>query len=159
MALLVLEVRKSELALLASATRISLFSKHALVGVIGLVIHLIMFNLLALFFSFNFYLAQALGISVAIVLTFVLHKRWTYKERLSVHQATRWAFGRYWLIQSLAIPIPLGTMFIGDHLFGLDGLLAANLFGNLIGPLLAAVVRFQLSDTWVFSLHGPDERT
>lgn len=129
----------------------SLFSTHVVVGAIGLGVHLCVFNFFALVFSMNFYLAQCLGIGVAVLLTFWLHRRWTYRDRFSNPLVKQRSFARYWLVQILALPIPLGVMFVAEFSLGLKGIIAANFFGNFVGPLLATAVRFYLADIWVFS--------
>ena len=63
-------------------------------------------------------------------------------------------FVKYWIIQAIAFPIPLVCIWVADEILGYNGLIAANIAGNVVGVGLAFAVRYGMSSLWVFGEMG-----
>lgn len=92
--------------------------------------------------------AKTIAILVATVVTYVGNRYWTFGAR---HIERR--FGRYALFALLnvaAIAIQLGCLAFSRYVLGLEGPVADNISGTLVGQALATLFRFFTYDRWVF---------
>lgn len=63
-------------------------------------------------------------------------------------------FVKYWIIQAIAFPIPLVCIWVADEILGYNGLIAANIAGNVVGVGLAFAVKYGMSSLCVFGEMG-----
>jgi len=92
--------------------------------------------------------AKSIAILVATVVTYVGNRYWTFSSR---HIERR--FSRYVLFAALnviAIGLQLGCLGFSRYVLGLEGIVADNISGTLVGQALATVFRFVTYDRWVF---------
>ncbi|WP_406290392.1 GtrA family protein [Embleya sp. NBC_00896] len=131
-------------------------SKFAVVGGIGYLVDVVLFNLLRSFVGIPALPAKAVSLTVATTIAFVGNLRWTYGERTpatATATATAHVRGQYllfvgWSCGGMAIQI--ACLALSHHVFGFDSLLADNISGNVIGMALATVFRFWAYRTRVF---------
>lgn len=127
------------------------------VGGVAFVVDAALFNLLTFGFTGHGPLydlplvSKVIAIGVATVVTYIGNRYWTFGSRTIVRR-----FSRYVVFVALniaAIGIQLGCLAFSRYVLGLEGVVADNVSGTLIGQALATVFRFFTYDRWVF----PDE--
>ncbi|WP_159940374.1 MULTISPECIES: GtrA family protein [unclassified Nocardiopsis] len=91
---------------------------------------------------------QVVGTLCSIAVAFVGHRFWTFGER------TRTGYGRetalFLVMNGVGMLIQLGCLGLTVYVLGLDGPLARNIAGNLVGVALGTLFRFFAYRTWVF---------
>jgi putative flippase GtrA len=92
----------------------------------------------------SYYLANGVG----MVISYEMSRRWTFRHH-TVENAGL-GFISYAVINILSFTIPVGCMWLTRHVFGWTSPLADNLAGNVVGQLVAQVVRFFLFKRFVF---------
>ncbi|KAF2412159.1 hypothetical protein B1729_16180 [Microbacterium sp. B35-04] len=133
------------------------------VGGLAFVVDAAVFNILAFGFTGTGPLydlpivAKIIAILLATVVTYVGNRYWTFGTR----QLTR-RFSRYAIFVALniaAIGIQVGCLAFSRYVLGLEGPVADNVSGTLIGQALATLFRFFTYDRWVFpDDHGTGRR-
>ena len=141
------------------------FTRFGLVGIVGLVIDIGMFNLLrATVLSPEAYgegplLAKVISVSFAIAANWVGNRYWTFRPHRS---ATALREGIAFAIVSIGgMLIALGCLWISHYLLGFQSALADNISANIVGLALGTAFRFWLYRSWVFapgSASGTSER-
>ncbi len=92
--------------------------------------------------------SKTIAILLATVVTYVGNRYWTFG-----HRRIERRFSRYVLFAALnvaAIAIQLGCLAFSRYVLGLEGIVADNVSGTLVGQALATVFRFVTYDRWVF---------
>jgi putative flippase GtrA len=131
------------------------FTRFGLVGGVGFVVNLAIFNLL-IFTVFEQsrvhegpLFANVIATTVAIVVNWIGNRFWTFREHRGRQLARE---GVEFAIVSLGgLVIGLGCLWISHYLLGFDSKLADNISSNVIGLGLGTAFRFSLYRLWVFS--------
>ncbi len=133
------------------------FARFGVVGGIGFLINLGVFNLL-LFTVFDAkrvhegpLYANIVATVVAIAFNWIGNRYWTFRE----HRGTQLLregveFG---LVSLGGLLIGLGCLWVSHYALGLDSKLADNISSNVVGLGLGTVFRFALYRLWVFRPH------
>ncbi|TPW73555.1 GtrA family protein [Schumannella sp. 10F1B-5-1] len=140
---------------------ISQLLRFGLVGGVGFVIDVGLFNLLIATVLHPAQLhegpliAKAISTTVAIVANWLGNRFWTFRE----HRGHRvWREGLQFGVVSVGgLLIGLACLWVSRYALGFDSVVADNVAGNGIGLVLGTVFRFWLYRVWVFAPHTPAE--
>ncbi|NYF15853.1 putative flippase GtrA [Microbacterium sp. AK009] len=129
------------------------------VGGVAFLVDAVTFNLLTFGFALSgqgpLYdlplVSKSIAIVLATVVTYVGNRYWTFSARHLERRFSRYAL--FVLLNVVAIGIQLGCLAFSRYVLGLEGVVADNISGTLVGQALATVFRFVTYDKWVF----PDE--
>jgi putative flippase GtrA len=134
---------------------IAQFAKFGVVGGIGVVINLAVFNLL-LFTVFDSkrihegpLFANVIATIVAIAFNWVGNRYWTFRDHRG-KQLLREAV-EFTLVSLGGLLIGLGCLWVSHYALGFDSKLADNIASNVVGLALGTVFRFVFYRLWVFS--------
>ncbi len=137
--------------------------KFGVIGIIGYVIDVGIFNALSLgalghghFFQGPVG-AKIISVSVATLATWFGNRYWTFRE----HRRQNFILE---LVEFAAVAvgglmIGLICLWISHYLLGLTSLLADNISGNIVGLFLGTAFRFVLYRYWVYGHHRRDGLT
>lgn len=136
------------------------FTRFGVVGLVGLVIDLAVFNLLraTVLSPDNLHegpvIAKVISTSLAIVANWIGNRYWTFRE----HRGRQlWREFIEFLIVSLGgMAIGLTCLWISHYLLGFTSILADNISTNVIGLGLGTLFRFTFYRLWVFAPHRGD---
>ncbi len=131
--------------------------KFGVVGLIGFVIDVGLFNLLRLGVFGDGHVfqtaigAKVLSTSVAIAANWVGNRYWTFREhrRRDVVQE----FAEYVVVSVGGLLIGLLCLWVSHHVLGFTSLLADNIAANVIGLALGTLFRFLLYRFWIWGHH------
>lgn len=130
------------------------------VGGVAFLVDALTFNLLAFGFTgtrgplYDLPLvAKSAAILLATVVTYVGNRYWTFGARTIRPRFSRYVV--FVLLNVVAIGIQLGCLAFSRYVLGLEGIVADNISGTLIGQALATLFRYFTYDRWVFA-HEPD---
>lgn len=124
------------------------------IGGIAFVVDAVVFNLLAFGLSGRgpLYdlplLAKVIAIVVATVVTYVGNRYWTFGARTMERRFSRYII--FILLNVAAMALQLGCLAFSRYVLGLEGVVADNISGTIIGQALATLFRFFTYDRWVF---------
>lgn len=93
-------------------------------------------------------LSKVIAIIVATVVTYVGNRYWTFGTRTLKRRTSRYVI--FILLNVVAMGIQLGCLAFSRYVLGLEGVVADNVAGTLIGQALATIFRFVTYDRWVF---------
>ncbi len=93
-------------------------------------------------------IAKLIAIAVATVVTYVGNRYWTFGTRAIERRASRYVV--FILLNVIAMGIQVGCLAFSRHVLGLEGVVADNVSGTLIGQALATAFRYVTYDRWVF---------
>jgi len=134
--------------------------KFGVVGLIGLVIDVVLFNLLRLgVFGDDHWAQSAIGAktistSVAIVFNWLGNRYWTFRRHRRRNYVRE--FVEYAIVSVGGMLIALACLWISHHWLGFTSLFADNVASNVIGLALGTAFRFLLYRYWVFGHHRAD---
>jgi putative flippase GtrA len=137
--------------------------KFGVVGLVGYVIDVGLFNLLRLgVFGEGHFLqgpigAKLVSVSVAVVATWFGNRYWTFRE----HRRKNFVLE---LLEFAAVAIGglligLACLGVSHYVLGFDNLVADNISANVIGLVLGTTFRFFLYRFWVYGHHRKDGLT
>lgn len=132
--------------------------KFGSVGAVAYVVQLAVTNLLWALTDHPVLVGQVIGTVCAIVVAFVGNRFWTFAHR------ARTGYGRetvlFLVMNGVGMLIQLGCQAFSLYVLGLDGPLAQNIAGNVVGVGLGTLFRFFSYRTWVFPERpkGSEER-
>lgn len=143
--------RRPRLAKLAAEV-----GKFGSVGAVAYVVQLVVTNLL--WASGTQVMAgQVIGTMCAIAVAFIGNRFWTFADR------ARTGYGRetflFLVMNGVGMLIQLGCQAFSLYVLGLDGPLAQNIAGNVVGVALGTLFRFFSYRTWVFPARPEPEDT
>lgn len=131
------------------------FTRFGLVGLVGLVIDIGVFNLLrATVLSPEAdgdgpLLAKAISVSLAIAANWAGNRYWAFRRHRSARALRE---GAAFVVVSVGgMLIALGCLWLSHYLLGFESALADNISANVIGFGLGAAFRFWLYRSWVFA--------
>lgn len=131
--------------------------KFGLVGGLGLLINVGLFNLLRLgVFGTGHYFQTAIGasivaVTVSILFNWVGNRYWTFREHRRKNYAKELL--EYAIVSVGGMAFQLGSLYLSHEVLGYTSLLADNISGNLIGVGLGTIFRFLLYRFWVYGHH------
>jgi putative flippase GtrA len=134
--------------------------KFGVVGLIGFVIDIALFNALRLgllgegTWAQSAIGAKTISTSVAIVFNWLGNRYWTFRRHRRRHALRE--FAEYAIVSVGGMAISLICLWISHHVLGLTSLLADNISTNVIGLGLGTAFRFLLYRYWVFGQHRDD---
>lgn len=134
--------------------------KFGVVGLVGLVIDVALFNALRLgAFGVDGWAQSAIGAktistSVAIVCNWVGNRYWTFRRHRRRNYLRE--FAEYAAVSLGGMAISLLCLWVSHHVLGYTSLLADNLASNVIGLGLGTAFRFVLYRYWVYGHHRRD---
>lgn len=134
--------------------------KFGVVGLIGLVIDVVLFNLLRLgVFGDDHWAQSAIGAktistSVAIIFNWLGNRYWTFRRHRRRNYVRE--FVEYAIVSIGGMLIALACLWISHHVLGYTSLVADNISSNVIGLALGTAFRFLLYRYWVFGHHRAD---
>ncbi|MDS1270402.1 GtrA family protein [Lipingzhangella sp. LS1_29] len=98
-------------------------------------------------------LGQALGTLCATFVAFVGNRFWTFGHRARTGLAREYAL--FFVLNAVGLGIQVGCLGVAVYLLGLDGPLARNIAGNVVGVALGSLFRFWSYKRWVFPAEPP----
>ncbi|MET4782457.1 GtrA family protein [Glaciihabitans sp. UYNi722] len=130
-----------------------------LVGGVGLVVDIVVFNALRTTVLEPHYvhsgpvIAKAISTSLAIIVNWIGNRLWTFRaQRRTGRRTNVIREGVEFVAVSLAGAfIALGCLWVSHYLLGYTSLIADNLATNVVGLALGTAFRFALYRWWVFS--------
>ncbi|MFV2197018.1 GtrA family protein [Nocardiopsis sp. LOL_012] len=130
-------------------------SRFASVGAVAYTVQLGVTNLLWALGT-DTMLGQAVGTLLSIAVAFVGNRFWTYRHR------ARTGYGRetalFLAMNAVGMLIQLGCQGTAVYILELEGPLASNIAGNVVGVGLGTLFRFWSYRTWVFPETGSGAR-
>lgn len=136
------------------------FTRFGLVGTVGLLVDLGVFNLLRVTvlspddFHEGPVVAKIISTSLAIVTNWLGNRHWTFREhrgRQLVREGVE--FG---VVSVGGMLIGLLCLWVSHYLLGYTSILADNISSNVIGLGLGTLFRFSMYKFWVFAPHRGD---
>lgn len=128
--------------------------RFGVVGVIGLAIDLLLFNL-ALFVDHHPMWAKIFSGVVSSAVCYFLNRHWTWRHR--GRTGLRRELPLFIVASTIGLAIAEGCLVISHYTLGLTSKLDDNISANVVGLILATLFRFWAYKRFVF-LH-PDEVT
>jgi putative flippase GtrA len=135
----------------------------ALVGGVGFVLDLAVFNALRLTILApesmheGPILAKVISTAVAIAANWVGNRYWTFGPHRRDDSATEAV--EFFAVSVLGMGVGLACLWVSHYALGFTSLLADNISSNVIGLLLGSVVRFALYRQWVYHPERSGART
>lgn len=134
--------------------------KFGVVGSIGLVLDVGIFNLLRLGVFGEGHWAQGpigakvISVSVAIAFNWLGSRYWTFRA----HRRRNWVreLLEYVVVSLGGMAIGLACLWVSHYALGFNNLVADNIASNVIGLGLGTVFRFALYRYWVYGHHRSD---
>ena len=92
--------------------------------------------------------AKALSVAVATLVTYAVHRHWTWRGRgrVQVHRE----YVLFFLLNAVGLAIGVGCLFVSHYLLDLTSPLADNISANVIGLGLGTAFRFWSYRKFVF---------
>ena len=130
-------------------------AKFGVVGGLGYILDLGISNVAHAGMGLGWYIAKILSGVIAGLFTYVGNRFWSFRHR--ARTGARREFPMFSLLSGIGIGINEAILAFADHVLGLHGFIAFNLFGNVIGVGVATVFRFWAYKRFVF-LHPEHPR-
>jgi putative flippase GtrA len=134
--------------------------KFGVVGLIGLVIDVALFNALRLgvvgegTWAQSAIGAKTISTTVAIVFNWLGNRYWTFRRHRRRHALRE--FAEYAVVSVGGMAIALLCLWVSHYVLGFTSLLADNIATNVVGLALGTAFRFLLYRYWVFGQHRSD---
>jgi putative flippase GtrA len=131
--------------------------KFGVVGLIGMVIDVGVFNLLRLgalghgHFIQGPVGASVVSVSLAVLFNWLGNRYWTFRE--SRRRNALLELLEYGAVSVAGLLVALACLWVSHYLLGFDSLLADNISKNVVGLALGTVLRFALFRYWVWGHH------
>ena len=135
-------------------TLLTQLTRFGLVGTIGLVIDVSVFNLLRVTvlspeaLHEGPVIAKVVSTSLAIVANWMGNRHWTFARERRGHLGREGA--EFFLVSFGGMLIGLACLWVSHYLLGFDSLLADNISSNVVGLVLGTAFRFWGYRVWVF---------
>jgi len=133
---------------------ITQFARFGVVGLVGLVVDVSVFNLLRLTLLSPSHVhngplwAKVISTSLAIIVNWLGNRYWTFRHQ---RRASWWREGLEFALVSVGgLLIAVGCLWFSEYVLGLRSLLADNIATNGVGLVLGTLFRFVFYRIWVF---------
>ncbi|GAB3208891.1 GtrA family protein [Marinactinospora thermotolerans] len=123
-------------------------AKFGTVGAVAYVVQLTATNTFWWFLGMSELAGQALGTLIATVVAFLGNRFWTFGHRARSGLGREYAL--FFLLNAVGLVIQLLCLEFTVSVLGLDGPLARNIAGNVVGVGLGSLFRFWSYRKWVF---------
>lgn len=123
-------------------------AKFGTVGAVAYVVQLTTTNLLWSALDAPALVGQAVGTVIATLVAFAGNRYWTFGHRARTGLGREYAL--FFIMNGVGLLIQLACLWAAVYGLGLDGPLARNIAGNVIGVGLGSLFRFWSYRTWVF---------
>jgi putative flippase GtrA len=143
-------------------TLLTQLTRFGLVGLIGLVIDVGVFNLLRVTvlspeaMHEGPVIAKVISTSLAIIANWMGNRHWTFARERRGHLAREGA--EFFLVSFGGMLIGLGCLYVSHYVLGYQSLLADNISSNVVGLALGTAFRFWGYRVWVFREVAPGPR-
>lgn len=132
--------------------------KFGLVGLIGYVVDIGVFNVLRYAggagpLEAKPLTAKALSVVAATLVTYAGNRHWTWRGRGRVQVHREYAL--FFALNAVGLAIALSCLFVSHYLLDMRSPLADNLSANVVGLALGTGFRFWSYRTYVFPALGP----
>jgi putative flippase GtrA len=136
--------------------------KFGVVGLIGYVIDVTIFNALSLGALGTGAWSEPIGativsVSVAIVVTWVGNRYWTFREFRRKNVMVE--FAEFLAVALIGMGISVLCVWVSHYLLGFTSLVADNIAKNVVGLAIATTFRFLMYRFWVFGPQRDDGLT
>jgi len=134
-------------------------AKFGLVGAVGFVVDVSIFNVLRYagdpgVLEHKPLTAKALSVTAATVVTYLGNRHWTWRDR--VRSARHREAFLFFVFNGLGMMIALACLAFSHYVLGLHSVLADNVSANLVGLVLGMLFRFWTYRTFVFTRAAPE---
>lgn len=102
-------------------------------------------------------LGQVLGTLCATIVAFLGNRFWTFRHRARTGLVRE--YGLFFVCNAVGMGIQVACLGASVYLLGLDGPLARNIAGNVVGVALGSLFRFWSYKHWVFPAPSPGPGT
>lgn len=123
-------------------------AKFGVVGALAYVTQLFATNLFWYALDLPELVGQALGTVCATVVAFLGNRFWTFRHRS--HGRLLWSYAVFFGLNAVGVGIQVVCLWFTITVLGLDGPLARNIAGNVVGVGLGTLFRFWSYRRWVF---------
>lgn len=132
------------------------FGKFGVIGLIGFIIDVAMFNFLRFHQEFGFLedrpiTAKVLSTVTATTWTYFGNRLWTYKHRQRT--SFRREYALFVILSAIGMLIAVTCLWISHYVLKFDSPLADNISANFVGLILGTLFRFWSYRRWVFLEH------
>jgi putative flippase GtrA len=129
-------------------------AKFGTVGGVAYVVQLGATNVFWWVFGMPAIAGQALGVLCDTVVAFLGNRFWTFAHRERSGLMREYAL--FFFFNAVGMAIQVGCQAFSVYVLGLDGPLAQNISGNVIGVALGSLFRFWSYRKWVFRAPPPE---
>lgn len=129
--------------------------RFLLVGGVGLVVDIVVFNMLRTtvlephFVAGGPVIAKVISTTLAIAVNWMGNRFWTFREQRRIDVVREGI--EFGVVSVAGALIAVGCLWISHYLFGFTSLIADNLATNVVGLALGTAFRFALYRWWVYS--------
>lgn len=123
-------------------------AKFGTVGAVAYAVQLATTNLLWSALDAPALAGQAAGTVCATLVAFLGNRYWTFGHRARTGLGREYVL--FFIMNGIGLLIQLGCLWAAVHGLGLDGPLARNIAGNVLGVGVGSLFRFWSYRTWVF---------
>jgi len=92
--------------------------------------------------------AKVIAIAIASIVTFIGNRLWTFGSRKTPTTVRQILL--FIVLNLIAMGLQLACLGFSRYVLGLDGIVADNVSGTLIGQALATIFRYFTYDRWIF---------
>lgn len=134
--------------------------KFGVVGLIGYVVDVVIFNALRVgVFGTEHFFQQPLGakivsVTIATLVTWSGNRYWTFREHRRANVVLE--FVEFGAIAVVGMGISLLCLWISHYVLGFTSLIADNVSANVIGLAIGTLFRFLMYRYWVYAPHRSD---
>ncbi len=129
--------------------------KFGLVGGVCYAIDFLVSNLCHTLLGMGPLSAKTVSTVIAATFSYIGNRQWSFNHR--ARTGLRREYTLFVILNTVGLLIALGCLGFARYVLDLRGVLAFNLFGNVIGTGLGTVFRFWAYKKWVF-LHPDDPK-
>lgn len=129
-------------------------SRFGVVGALGFVVDVGVFNLLRLVVGVGPITSKALAVLAAATVAYLANKHWAFAHRESVHPPHR-EYTLFLALNGVGLGLTLVPLAVSYYLLGWTSALAQNVSANVVGLALGTAFRFWAYRRWVFT-HMPE---
>ncbi len=135
-------------------------AKFGLIGGIGFVVDVTIFNLLRFagdpgVLEHKPLTAKCISVAVATIVTYLGNRHWTWRDR--ARTGARREVSLFFLFNAMGMLIAVSCLAFSHYVLDLTSPLADNISANVVGLVLGMVFRFWSYRTFVFRHHPEDE--